>query len=239
MSAFDVIKALAEHWDDTLSELGADNLRLITESARRIEAHPDDAEIARDEIANLTTLLAATLPRGHPVRTAMSGQDRLLIAPSDLPRIVSVLSGIPALSAGALGAFPGPDAFPMPAGTGPEPVSHDAADADADAWLLAAPALTEQQVRDQGGDPGRGDLIKLFPADGQARLPEFQFGSAGQPIPVVATINRLLSAAEDPYGVADWWLGRNAWLNGIPAELLGHVEDELLVSAARAELAGE
>jgi len=36
--------------------------------------------------------------------------------------------------------------------------------------------------------------------------------------------------------VADWWLGRNAWLDAIPADLIGQVDDALLVRAARAEL---
>ena len=76
---------------------------------------------------------------------------------------------------------------------------------------------------------------QLSPPGGPEQLPAFQFGLDGQPIPVVVTINRLLEAAADPWGVADWWLGRNAWLNGIPADLLGQVDDALLVLAARAE----
>ena len=50
------------------------------------------------------------------------------------------------------------------------------------------------------------------------------------------TINRLLDADDDPFGVADWWLGRNAWLDAIPADLIGQVAAALLVRAARAEL---
>ena len=101
--------------------------------------------------------------------------------------------------------------------------------------LLAAPALTAQQVRERGCDPERTDLIRLPGSDG-AQLPAFQFGPDGQPIPVVAAINRLLRVAEDPWGVADWWLGGNAWLNAVPAHLLGQENDELLTRAALAEL---
>ncbi len=54
---------------------------------------------------------------------------------------------------------------------------------------------------------------------------------------MVLAVNRLLAARDDPWGVADWWLGGNAWLADVPAELLGEVDDEVLVRAARAETA--
>ncbi len=114
-----------------------------------------------------------------------------------------------------------------------------AAPEDAESWLLAAPALTEEQVREQGGDPSHADLIRLPARTGQIVLPTFQFSPVGDPIPVVTAINRLLAVADDPWGVADWWLGRNAWLDGIPADLLGRVDDDLLVRAAQAELPGD
>lgn len=47
---------------------------------------------------------------------------------------------------------------------------------------------------------------------------------------------QLLDAAEDPWGVADWWLGANAWLGAVPAQLLGRVADDVLLDAARAVL---
>jgi hypothetical protein len=170
-------------------------------------------------------LLAARLPRGHPVREATAGGTRLTAPPADLAGIAEVLLSLPDLSADLR---PAPS-WPGAAVSSPGP-------ADVEAWLRVTPALTERQVRDRGGDPGRGDLIRLVQAAGQTQLPAFQFGPDGQPIAVVARINRLLGADEDPYGVADWWLGRNAWLNAIPAELIGQVEDDILVSAARAEL---
>ena len=121
----------------------------------------------------------------------------------------------------------------------PEDTDLGTAPEDAESWLLAAPALTEEQVRQQGGDPSRSDLIRLPARTGQIVLPTFQFSPVGDPIPVVTAINRLLAVAEDPWGVADWWLGRNAWLGGIPADLLGRVDDDLLVRAAQAELPGD
>ncbi|MGJ3560402.1 hypothetical protein ACR6C2_25330 [Streptomyces sp. INA 01156] len=36
----------------------------------------------------------------------------------------------------------------------------------------------------------------------------------------------------DPWGAADWWLGGNSWLHGVPADLLGALPDEELEGAA-------
>jgi hypothetical protein len=100
------------------------------------------------------------------------------------------------------------------------------ADRAAEAALLAAPMRT-------GGVPAEDHLIRLGPD----RTPAFQFDGAGRPVPVVLEINRLLDAQGDPWGVADWWLCANLWLDGVPAELLGNVDDRILVMAAEAELA--
>ncbi|OYP14368.1 MULTISPECIES: hypothetical protein [Streptomyces] len=89
------------------------------------------------------------------------------------------------------------------------------------------------------GDP-RPDagLIRLRDPDRGIRYPRFQFrpGTA-EPLPVVRRINVLLRADRDPWGAADWWLGGNRWLGGVPAELLGVLPDEALERAA-AELVG-
>ncbi|MGW6391438.1 hypothetical protein ACWFR1_13245 [Streptomyces sp. NPDC055103] len=106
-------------------------------------------------------------------------------------------------------------------------------DAD-DAWLLAPPAvpaaelgLTPEQER---------DLIALTYQDDVERVPSFQLDrESGTPYPVVTEINRLLSADEDPWGAADWWLGPNVWLDAAPATLLGTGADGALLAAARAE----
>ena len=227
MQLLDVISVLAEHWADTLRYLEPGDAQRIAASIRRIEASQDDGLAAQAAAADLTGLLVARLPSGHPVRDVIAARTRLVSAPPDWPRIAIALRGLPDLDAGSpdLSRAPGGTPAGPPGGTGQ----------DADAWVLAAPALTAQQVREHGGNPDDDDLIRLSPAGGREQLPAFQFGLDGQPIPVVITINRLLDAAADPWGVADWWLGRNAWLNGIPADLLGQVDDALLVLAARAE----
>lgn len=106
----------------------------------------------------------------------------------------------------------------------------------ADARLLAAPMVAWADVRVPPAD--RDALVRLRSRDGADGAPAFQFDAAGNPVPVVLEINRLLDAAGDPWGVADWWLCGNAWLDGgMPAELLGDVPDADLLAAARAELA--
>lgn len=120
-----------------------------------------------------------------------------------------------------------------PYGTGPAPVGDTEAQPSPYERLLAAPALTEDDLRDNFGveatDP---ELIRLRRRDGTERLPAFQFDGTGRPRPVVITVNRMLGAAEDPWGVADWWLGPNPWLAAAPATLLGTGLDGQLLAAA-------
>ncbi|GAA0415178.1 hypothetical protein Acor_78620 [Acrocarpospora corrugata] len=100
--------------------------------------------------------------------------------------------------------------------------------------LLAAPAFRVDQV----DDPEDPDLIRLERADGDVQLPAFQFQESGRPRPLVLRINRLLEADEDPWGVAGWWLGPNAWLGTVPAQLLDRPREPELLMAARALFEG-
>jgi hypothetical protein len=255
MPRYGILRVLAEHWDEILPFLGGADVALIAQAVRRIEAGPEpDRGLAADDIG---VILLHRLPYGHPVLALLAGQMRWAGTASPdaseqagWSEALNLVKHIPGLGQQADGPPPRSSAAghrePALGGPGaaderPSEVSGEAGEppADAESWLLAAPALTEQQVREQGGDPGGDDLIRLPARDGQIVLPAFQFGPVCRPLPVVAAINRLLEAAEDPWGVADWWLGQNAWLGGIPSELLGSVDDDLLVRAARAELPGD
>ncbi|MFI7234689.1 hypothetical protein [Streptomyces cyaneofuscatus] len=100
--------------------------------------------------------------------------------------------------------------------------------------LLAEASLSEEQVElllDQ--DPWQPHLIRLTDAEGGVRLPTFQFGPDRAPLPVVLTINEELRADTDPWGVADWWFGRNHWLVTSPAQALGRIPDDELINVAR------
>ncbi|MCK9925945.1 hypothetical protein MXD62_02005 [Frankia sp. Mgl5] len=104
--------------------------------------------------------------------------------------------------------------------------------------LLAAPARTAGELRETGGDPDAPGLIRLRRAGGMIQLPAFQFDERLRPRPVVVTVNRLLEAEADPWGVASWWLDRNSWLGGAPADLVGRVPDGDIIAAARVDLEG-
>ncbi|MCJ0907136.1 hypothetical protein [Rhodococcus sp. ARC_M6] len=77
-----------------------------------------------------------------------------------------------------------------------------------------------------------GTVIAL-PASGQKLYPAFQFDSEHQKVrPIVAQINRILGAKDDPWGVASWWLNPTAFADDprSPAELAvtgGHEQDLL------------
>ena len=236
----DIIEALAEHWDEVAPHLAPGDVALIARALHRMTAVPSADSTAA---ADIVQILAERLPAGHVVAELISAETRLAhpgatsgVPPSDALRF---LLAVPALRAAGAGGQQDDHAA---SGAGEQagiPARAQPDDPAADAWLLDAPALTEQQVRDRGGDPRRNDLIRLTTPAGQVVLPTFQFGRSGQPVPVVARINRLLAAAEDPWGVADWWLGANAWLDAVPAGLIGRVDDGLLLRAALAELPGE
>lgn len=232
MAAEEVFRSLLSHWAETVGYLTAEDLQLVGDTARltaAAAAGTGDTRDARAAMLRLTTVLDDRLPGGHPVSIAISS-GVMLAGPaaftSQLPAVAASLDAIVALRPAAAADE---DAGPAQAAV---PGDFDEA-AD---WLLAAPALTGQQVLDGGADPRAAGLIRLAGPDGRQQIPAFQFSLAGQPIAVVLTVNRLLDAEDDPFGVADWWLGRNAWLDAVPAELIGQVDDELLVRAARAEL---
>jgi hypothetical protein len=100
--------------------------------------------------------------------------------------------------------------------------------------VLRAPALTEEEVRRRGADPGDPGLLRLERPDGVRQWPEFQFTPGGGPRSVVRAVNLLLDAAGDPLGTAGWWLSGNGWLGGQPSMLLGTIADHLLIAAAGA-----
>jgi hypothetical protein len=216
----DVVAALVQRWGDVLPYLEPADLRAFADAVNLIESSAPGDQAAASSLADLMTLLIVRLPAGHPVREAIAGQSRLAGSAWDSAKIARALQALPGISA-QLG------------GTDPEATSPTEA---ARQRLLQAPALTREQVRERGGDPDRDDLIRLSPRVGPARLPAFQFDDEGRPVPVVSAINTLLGSAADPWGVADWWLGANAWLSGVPADLLGQVDDDVLAQAAMAEI---
>jgi hypothetical protein len=213
-----VLRTLADHWDSVGGQLAGPAAERFRALVRRVSAAAATPGERMDAAAELVDLLIGELSAEHPVRRAIgdSAARRGPVAEQAPPDAAqeAVLAELRRLLDSGRAT--------------PESIA-----AEAERRLLAAPALSAADLRDRGGDPDQAHLIRLTGPQGR-RLPVFQFDAGGQPIPVVLYINTLLDADADPWGVADWWLGRNAWLGGAPAESLGRVSDETLVGAARA-----
>jgi hypothetical protein len=125
----------------------------------------------------------------------------------------------------------GSPAGPAPTGGGP-PRPEARWDSARDR-LLAEPALTDTELTEIFGVAAeQPELIRLRASQGPELLPAFQFDGEGRPRSLVLAINAMLGAAADPWGVADWWLGPNLWLDAVPATLLGAGLDDQLLAAA-------
>jgi hypothetical protein len=211
MAVEDAIRALRDHWDDVVSRL---------DTQRRQELRDLVADLGgpghQRAVAQLADLLVEELPPDHPVRRALA--QGYLFAPPTAPDWTELRVSLEGL------------VWPPEDGAGAdEPVLAAVLDR-----LLRAPALTEDEVRRRGADPADPDLIRLDRRAGGRQWPEFQFAPGAGPLAVVRVVNGLLDAEGDPVGAADWWLSRNAWLDGQPSLLIGVVPDDFLLRAARA-----
>lgn len=76
-----------------------------------------------------------------------------------------------------------------------------------------------------------------FLADGAYHYLAFQFSPEhGDVFPEVRTINELLDAARDPWGVALWWISSHARIGTRPADLIGTDRVTDLLQVAEGEL---
>lgn len=205
MNLRQALAALAADWDGVRARLApGDYTHLV---ALVVEFSTETSpDVAADIAEDIAVLLTDALPAEHPVRRELSAPESRFSTGAEADwDLGATLHGC------------------LLSGPGPKVPSQ----------VLEAEAVGEAEVRARGvatDDPG---LIRLEHQDGD-RWPAFQFGPSGQPLQVVRTVNRLLDATDDPWGAADWWLGENAWLDGVPARLLGQVADQVLIDAARA-----
>jgi hypothetical protein len=81
----------------------------------------------------------------------------------------------------------------------------------------------------------RGRVIGL-PDRASFVYPAFQFDPDRHAVwPAVATINDLIDARHDPWGVAGWWITPDRILGGRPVDFVGDPDrDDQLISAAQA-----
>lgn len=218
MTPDQLIALLHRHWAQTLVELGSDEraqlLRRVTELGDAVGRGP--TRRAAREVGRMLHVM----PEHHPVGAAL--RDGVRYAERDP-------GGGVVVDRDRLGDLLGFLA-------GPPPTAEEVLDTTRQR-LLHAPARGADAVIAAVTDAAADDLIRLHDPELGDRYPEFQFvPTTGELRPVVRQVNRLLLAGQDPWGAADWWLGDNEWLDGVPAELLDVAPDELVLAAARALL---
>lgn len=198
----------ADYWEPVwLGLTSAQRSDLASAVSDLTRARPDEDTFYPAVLAVLE-VLRGVLPYEHPVLEAADETYRLiapLAPPVDWGPVVLGLSRRIAV------------------------IAHD----DVRERLIRSPAVTADQIRAAGSDPADPLLIRLRSTSGGVTFPAFQFDPAGRPITTVLMVNERLGADDDPWGVADWWLGDNAWLDAVPADLLGS-SDDLLLAAAEA-----
>lgn len=207
------LSLLHRHWPITLAALDDGRRARFVDALNDLAAAGDGKAVER-ALRTLRMQLRA-LPPGHPVARELSGTVRYAGA----PRAVAVDREL-------LGALLDVFADPPPGPAELRRAAHER--------LWETPALGPADLgRDAVRDPAAAGLIRLSHPGLADRYPRFQFApGTARPLPVVRRVNHILMAGKDPWGAADWWLGRNRWLAGTPAELLGTVPDGDLAQAA-------
>jgi len=198
MALLEALEELARTWDEVTAALSGAAREEALAVARRYSTADHDERI--DLALELVELISGELPREHPFRRALARDGHLMTETAVLEEALLLLA----------------DEL---AGWTPEQALRLAKEA-----LLAAPSLDDREARAEDGAP----LVRLPAFDGTVRLPSFQFTGTGRPRAVVLRINTLLGAAEDPWGVASWWLRPSGSLGAAPAELLDIVADDTL-----------
>jgi hypothetical protein len=184
----------------------------------RLLAEPGDPVDVRADLADLVLDLKDRLGREHPVIAALRGTVMYGVArPATLSDDVTQLRKL------ALG-----DPGPVPEDPPDDEDPADDLQQRVEAALRAVPSFAAADIppADQAG-------LIMLPGAGTSgpRLPSFQFDRNRRPREIVAAVNDLLQAAEDPWGVACWWVYPHAALDGAPKDLL-EVDEPLLLRLA-------
>lgn len=118
-----------------------------------------------------------------------------------------------------------------------------AAEAIADVWQekvlesrqVALALGVKETNREKVSSLRRRSWLLGVPRDQGYLYPAFQLDLVRRDLyPEVRQVNEILGAADDPWGVASWWLSTNDRLGARPADLVGTDRSEEVVQAARA-----
>ncbi|MFD8823774.1 hypothetical protein ACFV1C_15595 [Streptomyces sp. NPDC059605] len=204
---------LRTHWPMTLAALDGDRRVRLRDGLRDLAGAGDRKSVER-ALRTLRVQLRA-LPSDHPVARELSGAVRYAPAPV-----------APTVDRALLGELLDVFADPPP---DPGELLRTAQER-----LWRTPALDSAELGPKAADdPASAGLIRLSHPGSGDRYPRFQFvPGTTETRPVVRRVNHILMADKDPWGAADWWLGGNGRLAGVPAELIGTVPDEDLARAA-------
>ena len=216
MTPDQLIALLHRHWAETLAELDAAERAQLLRRVTSLGAA--EGRGATERAALEVGRVLRRLPAHHPVGAALRGTVRYAGPDTgggvvvDRHRLGDLLEYL----------------------AGPPPTADEVLETTRQR-LLRAPARAAEEVLDAVTDAAADDLIRLRDPGLGDRFPQFQFvPGTGRLRPVVREVNRLLLAGQDPWGAADWWLGGNEWLDGVPADLLDTVPDDVIAAAARA-----
>ncbi|MBA2633141.1 MAG: hypothetical protein H0U86_09110 [Chloroflexi bacterium] len=163
----------------------------------------------------VSSLLRSSLA-AEDVRTALAGEaatldaDEEMLTPDDVLRVARVQGEAEA-----------------------SVLRHEVVEASALARLLGSTSVNPREfVRSLRT---RGDVVGL-PRTGGYLFPAFQVNARRREIwPIVAELNRLLGAKDDPWAVASWWFARDSRLTAEPCKLVSDPAraDDLRRAAAR------
>ena len=99
------------------------------------------------------------------------------------------------------------------------------------AVALGAKATNREKVRRLR----EGSHLLGLPSGARFLYPAFQFDALRREVfPYVRAVNERLGAADDPWGVASWWVSRNARVDARPVDLVetGRADDLVLLAGA-------
>ncbi|MDX3531092.1 hypothetical protein P1P75_32970 [Streptomyces sp. ID05-39B] len=260
MDTHELLALLVRHREQLRQWLDEDQYRHFLAMTERLREVGDDPERAGMAVMAIVRALWPVPDEAGVLAELLHADHRSIATTTTVPTPEAVLAALEELyaapaageqdrtEAGAAGPVTVGPVSADPEGGDPlaaDSVAAAAADDDPDPVaaviaaarrrLLTVPSRAAAPAGSPAAGDGPADVIVLADPEDGPRSPEFQFDpDTGQPRDIVVRINRILLADRDPWGAADWWLGRNSWLGGPPASLLGRVPDDRLADAALA-----
>lgn len=110
---------------------------------------------------------------------------------------------------------------------------------EARSTMMNAGVLSESQLGPKAAAWKADGRIFSIKDQGKDFYPSFQFGTDGQPLPVIAKVLALFKSLEDPQGwrTAGWFFANNGWLGGAAPRDFLETDTARLIDAARHKIA--